>query len=472
MDNFPAPGKRLARGPIFLFHPTADWPMNTAPMSEEASQPIPTPFSRGTLGILRHGPFGRYALGESISMTGTWMQAMAQSWVMTSLTTQAFWLVMVTFVSSMPMLALTMFGGMMADRHDKRKILIATQVVQIILAAGVGWLVMTGRIQIWHILCAGFLLGISSSFEMPAGAALVPELVAKEDIRSAIAIDRSIFHGTRLIGPALAGACIGLWGTSSAFYANALSFLALIAAVASIKARVRGTEAEEKERRGGMKAGWDFVRGDKPTMAMLGLLATASLCVFPFMAVMMPLYGRHNLRLDAQFTGLLMAVSGVGSLLGSVGLLRVARERRLAWLAVAAGDVVLSLCGLALARVFWQAALAVITLATGTSMTFGLANTTVQERAPDALRGRISALAMLSFVGVMPFASLAMGELADLAGMRTAMGVGAVIYAVSACFIFAGPGRSSAEIPVDSAAAAADDPTTGQKRDDFELVEI
>ena len=150
--------------------------MSTAPMSQDPTQPSPPPVSQGprgsqrygsplfrrfitenrTLGILRHGPFGRYALGESISMTGTWMQAMAQSWVMTSLTTQALWLGMVTFVSSVPMLALTMFGGMMADRHDKRIILIATQVVQIILAAGVGWLVMTGHIHIWQILCAGF----------------------------------------------------------------------------------------------------------------------------------------------------------------------------------------------------------------------------------------------------------------------------------------------------------------------------
>jgi MFS family permease len=141
-------------------------------MSQDASQPTPAPFSRHALGILRHGPFGRYAAGETISMTGTWMQAMAQSWVMTSLTTQAFWLGMVTFVSSVPMLGLTMLGGAMADRHDKRKIIIATQIVQVILASAVGWLVMTHRVHIWHILCAAFLLGISASFEMPATAAI------------------------------------------------------------------------------------------------------------------------------------------------------------------------------------------------------------------------------------------------------------------------------------------------------------
>jgi MFS family permease len=351
------------------------------------------------------------------------------------------------------MLCLTMLGGTMADRHDKRKIVIATQVVQIILAAAVGWLVMTGRIHIWQIVCAAFLLGISASFEMPATSALVPELVAREDISTAIAIDRSIFHGTRLIGPALAGVCIGLWGTYSAFYANALSFLALIAAVATIAPRVKGTAEEEKERSSGMKAGWQFVRSDKPTMAMLALMATASLCIFPFLAVLMPLYARNTLRLDAQFTGFVMAMSGIGSLVGSVGLLSVARRHRVAWMSVAAADIVLSLVCLALSRSFWQAAPAVITLTMGTSMNFGLANTTVQERAPGPLRGRVSALAMLSFVGVMPFAAVFMGELSDLLGMSWAMGLGAVIYGLSAFFIFTGPGRSCAELPIERTAA-------------------
>jgi MFS family permease len=422
-------------------------------MSQDASQPTPSPFSRQTLGILRHGPFGRYAAGETVSMTGTWMQTMAQSWVMTALTHRALWLAMVNVAGSVPMLGLTMLGGAMADRHDKRKIIIATQIVQIILAAAVGWLVMTGRIQIWHILCAAVLLGISASFEMPATAALVPELVGREHISAAIAIDRSIFHGTRLIGPALAGFCIGFWGTSSAFYANALSFLALIAAVASIDARVKGTAEEENERKSGMKAGWDFVRADRPTMAMLALMACASLCIFPFMAVMMPLYARQNLGLDAQFTGLLMATSGIGSLTGSLGLLSVARRHRVAWMSVAAADIVLSLCGLACARAFWQAAPALITLAMGTSMNFGLANTTVQERAPGPLRGRVSALAMLSFVGVMPVAAVATGELADLAGMRWAMGTGAVLYGLSAFLIFTGPGRSCSELPIERTVA-------------------
>src|SRR5882724_11922997 len=186
---------------------------------------------------LRGGPFRRYMVGESISMTGTWMQAMAQSWVMTTLTDRASMLGMVNFAAGLPMIALSMVGGSFADRYDKRNILLLTQIVQILLAALVGWLVATGRIQVWQILAVAVLLGVATSFEMPAAAALVPELVGKEEIATAIAIDRSVFHGTRLIGPALAGYVVGIWGPAWAFFANAFSFLALMAALFTIRPR-------------------------------------------------------------------------------------------------------------------------------------------------------------------------------------------------------------------------------------------
>ena len=175
--------------------------------------------------------------GEVISLLGTWMQMLAQGWVVTGLTTSAFTLGLVNFASGIPMLALTMYGGALADRHDKRRILIATQLVQAALAVAVGWLVATNRIQIIHIVIAGMCLGISTAFEMPAGAALVPELVGREQLSAAIAVDRSIFHATRLGGPALGGWVIGHYGTASAFYLNSLSFGALILALLTLHPR-------------------------------------------------------------------------------------------------------------------------------------------------------------------------------------------------------------------------------------------
>ncbi len=364
-----------------------DQPPDASDAEPAAPAAEPSAFSRQTLQLLKGGPFTRYAVGETISMTGTWMQAFAQGWVMTGLTDDAWWLGMVTFASSIPMLALTMFGGSVADRYDKRKILLATQVVQIILAVLIGWLVLKGQVQIWHVLVASVLLGISASFEMPASSALVPELVDKEQIGGAIAIDRSIFHGTRLLGPAMAGVLVGRLGTASAFFANALSFVALIVALLSIRPRVAGTAEEEEQRSSGMKAGLDYVRADRPTMAMFGLMASASLCVFPFLAVMMPLYSRKDLFLGPDATGLLMGVTGIGSLVASVGLLSVPRPRRVLWMTGGVVDVTLSLVALSQAHSFWTAAVPLACLAVGTSLIYGLANTTVQERAPGPLRG-------------------------------------------------------------------------------------
>ncbi len=419
----------------------------TAVLSESS------PMSRRALGVLARGPFGRYAAGTMVSQTGTWMQGMAQNWVMTSLTTSNFMLSLVQASTSLPMLALTMYGGTVADRFDKRKILIATQVVQLTLAVAVGGLVMTHHIQIWHILTAAFLLGISASFEMPADSALVPEIVDKENIANAIAVDRSIFHGTRLIGPAVAGQLINLLGAAAAFFANALSFLALIAALASIHPRARGSDEEEAQRNTGMKAGVDYVRRDRPTMAMLGVMAANASFIFPFMAVLTIPYARHDLGLDAGRASLLMTISGVGSLVASVGMLRVPRPQRVLTMGISTVAIVLAMLALSEVRVFWQALGAMIVLSAGTSLNYGLANTTVQERAPGPMRGRVSALAMMSFVGVMPFASMGVSEISDLTSIRRTITGCAIAYGLAALYLFTGPARRADELPAAKMAA-------------------
>ena len=434
--------------------PTHTPSTDTAATTVPDPTPMPAATSpRGTLAVLRRGPFARYASGDAVSMIGYWMQATVQSIVMTGLTDKAVWLGMVNFAGSVPMLALTIYGGAMADRFDKRKIIIACQVVQIALALAVGWLVAAGHVQIWHILAAAVLLGVSASFEMPATAALVPEMVDKDEIAAAMAIDRSIFHGTRLIGPAIAGFVIGKLGNAAAFYINAMTFVASIIAIASVLPRVRGTEDEEKERQGDMWAGLAFVRQDRPTLGMLGLMAAGSLCVFPFMAVMLPLFSKDSLGLDKQHISYMLSFSGVGSLVASFGVVAVSRPRRNAWLTAGAIDVVLSLIGLALAQNFVQAAMALTTLGLGTSFNYGIANTVVQERAPGPLRGRVSALAMMSFIGVMPFASVGVTALADHIGFRTAMVAGAITYGVASLWVVAGAGRNYQELPTEQTAA-------------------
>src|SRR3982751_6090709 len=249
--------------------------------------------ARTALGVLRNAPYRRYIMGSVISDSGTWMQVMAQGYVMSTLTDKALLLGMANLAAGLPMLLLTMVGGSAADRFDKRKILLATQYVQIALAISMGFLIMSGKIEIWHILAFAAVLGISNSFEMPTLNALVPELVRRDQIQSAIAVDRAVFHGSRVVGPSLAGIFIGAWGAASAFFFNAFSFVALIIAIFTIPPRQRGSAEEE----------------EKPSLAMIALIAATTFFIFPIITVMMPLYVRLVLHLGADRLGFLMGAS-------------------------------------------------------------------------------------------------------------------------------------------------------------------
>ena len=418
--------------------------------------------ARSALTVLRNAPYRRYIIGSAISDTGTWMQVMAQGYVMSTLTTKAVWLGMANLAAGLPMLALTMIGGAAADKYDKRKILLATQFVQIALAIGIGLLVWSGQIVIWHILAFAAVLGISNSFEMPTLSALVPELVKREQIPSGIAIDRSVFHGSRVVGPTIGGILISTWGAASAFFANALTFVALIIALISLPPRIKGSDEEEEKRRSGMKDGFRFVANDRPSFAMIILIATQSVCIFPIITVMMPLYVRVILGLGPDRLGFLMGSSAVGSLVGSIFLIGLARERRVPLMILCALGVTGAIVGLALGPSFYVATGLLVVNSLGLATNFGLASTIVQERAPDHLRGRVSAVFMLSFVGLMPIAGLGVTSLSDFIGMPKALAIAAVLYGAITVFVLlrvrkecSEPGTTSAELGTPTMSAAA-----------------
>jgi MFS family permease len=401
--------------------------------------------TRHALRVLRPGPFRRYIVGSVISDTGTWMQVMAQGYVMSTLTNKALLLGMANLAAGLPMLLLTMVGGSVADRFDKRKILLATQYVQIALAISIGFLIMNGKIQIWHILTFAAVLGISNSFEMPTLNALVPELVTRDEIQNAIAIDRAVFHGSRVVGPSLAGIFISAWGAASAFFGNAVSFVALIIALLTIPPRRRGTAEEEHKRASGIKDGFRYVAKDKPSLAMTGLIAATTVFIFPIITVMMPLYVRLVLGLGADRLGFLMGASAVGSVAGAIFLISIPRGKRVPIMMVNVCIVTCAIFTLSRAPGFYLATGVLIFNSLGLAMNFGLANTIVQERAPDYLRGRVSAVFMLSFVGLMPIAGLGITSLSDLIGMRSALAIAAACYAVIALIVLARVRRQCSE---------------------------
>src|SRR5437016_3578308 len=401
--------------------------------------------TRNALRVLRRGPFRRYIIGSAISDTGTWMQVMAQGWVMTTLTTSALMLGVVNLCSGLPMLALTMVGGAAADRFDKRKILLITQCVQIGTAVSIGLLIWSGHIAIWQVFIFAAIQGASNSFEMPALSALVPELVERGEIQSAISLDRSVFHGSRMIGFSLSGMLIKAWGMASAFFVNALSFVALIIAILSLPPRRRGSAEEEEKRASGIKEGFRYIAKDRPSLAMVMLIATQSVCIFPIITVMMPLYVRLVLHLGPDRLGFLMGASAVGSVVGSLFLIGLPREKRVALMMMCVMGVSIAIFGMSRAPTFYVATALMIINSLGLATNFGLASTIVQERAPDYLRGRVSAVFMLSFVGLMPIAGLGVTSLSDFIGMPTALKIAALSYGVITLLVLARVRRQCCE---------------------------
>ena len=401
--------------------------------------------TRHALRVLRPGPFRRYIIGSAISDTGTWMQVMAQGWVMATLTTSALMLGLVNLCAGLPMLALTMLGGSAADKFDKRKILLITQYVQIGIAVSIGLLLWSGKIAIWQIFIFAAILGISNSFEMPTLNALVPELVKREEIQSAISLDRTVFHGSRMVGFSLSGMLISAFGMASAFFANSLSFIALIIALFTIPPRARGTAEEEERRASGIKEGFRYVAKDKPSLAMIGLIAATTVFIFPIITVMMPLYVRLVLGLGADRLGFLMGASAVGSVVGAIFLISIPRGKRVPIMMMNVCIVACAIFSLSRAPSFYLATALLIFNSLGLAMNFGLANTIVQERAPDYLRGRVSAVFMLSFVGLMPVAGLGITGLSDLIGMRTALAIAAGCYALIALIVLGRVRRQCAQ---------------------------
>jgi MFS family permease len=270
---------------------------------------------------------------------------------------------------------------------------------------------------------------------MPTLSALVPELVEKNQFQSAIAVDRAVFHGSRVVGPSVGGVLIGIFGRASAFFFNALSFVALIIAIMTLPPRKKGTAEEEEKRTSGMKDGFRYVTADRPSLAMVALIATTTVCIFPIITVMMPLYVRLVLGLGADKLGILMGASAIGSVVGAIFLISIPRERRIVIMMACVAIVACAIFGLSRAPQFNIALILLILNSLGLSMNFGLANTIVQERAPDYLRGRVSAVFMLSFVGLMPVAGLGITSLSDFIGMPKALAMAALTYGVIGLFV-------------------------------------
>ncbi len=375
--------------------------------------------------------------GQSFSLIGTWMQQVALSWLVYRLTGSALLLGIIGFVSQIPSLFISPVAGVLADRWDRRNLLLATQCLAMVQAVILSALVLAGVIRIWEIILLSTLMGIVNSFDVPIRQAFVVEMVeAREDLANAIALNSSMFHGTRLIGPALAGILIGVVGEGVCFLVNAVSYLAVICSLIAMITTPAEPHARDWRILPELKEGFIYAYRSTPIRYILLLLSFVSLLGIPFV-VLLPVFAREILHGGAHTYGFLMAASGMGSLIAAIYL--AARKNVFGLgriIAFSPAVMGVSIIALSFSRSLPLSLVILMFAGFGMMIQIASSNTILQTIVDDDKRGRIMSLYAMSFMGMAPFGCLLVGALAGHIGAtRTVFLSGACCILGSAVFI-------------------------------------
>jgi MFS family permease len=372
------------------------------------------------LRALNHREFRLYLSGQVLSQVGTWMQSVAQSWLVLQLTGSPLRLGLITTLQFTPMLLFSVLSGAVADRVPKRQLLLTTQSILACQALALGALVWSGRIEYWHVAILASVLGLVNALGNPARQSFVSELVPRQDVVNAVALSSAGFNSARIVGPAVAGLLIARFGIAPAFLINGLSFLFVIAAPSRIDVRgeargPRATTVLDEVREGVVYA----LQTPRIRLA-LGVLLVVSVFVFNF-NVYVPLLARNVLHQGADGFGFLMAAVGVGAVSGALTLGVLATARPSLPLTFTAAAIACSgILGLAAVRAFSVAVPALFLVGFFAIVVTASCNTTLQLSAPDALRGRVMSLYTLVFGGSVPLGAFLVGFISEHWGVPAA----------------------------------------------------
>jgi MFS family permease len=370
----------------------------------------------GAFAALRHRDFRIFYWGQIISLIGTWMQSTAQGWLVLELTDSELMLGIVTATASLPVLLFTLYAGVLADRADKRTIILVAQCASLVLALILAILTGTRVITVGWILLLVFLLGTANAFEIPTRQSFFVDLVGKADLTNAIALNSSAFNLTRIIGPAIAGILIGAVGIAACFYLNALSYVAVIIGLMMIrqpKAPPPPRDASTLEK---LREGLAFIADDRLARTLVLMVAATSIFALPY-AMLLPVFARDILGVGATGLGLMLSASGAGALAGGIALAATARAaRRGPVLLTSAAIFCLMVGGFTFSRSFPLS----LTLLAGAGFSLipftASANALLQSIVPDGLRGRVMGVYVFMFLGMTPIGSLQAGFLAGWIG--------------------------------------------------------
>jgi MFS family permease len=396
---------------------------------------VPLPASLRALG---HRNFRLYWSGQLISLIGTWMQNIARGWLVLELTHSAFWLGMVGLANSLPVLLLSLWAGTLVDSISKRTLVIWTQAISMVAAFVLSALTFTQTVQVWHVIVISLLLGAVFSFDGPARQSFTVEMVGKDDLLNAVALNSAIFNGARVAGPAIGAIALAWQGPGLAFFINGVSYLAVLLGLFMMKVppHVRKKEQDNSFKR--MIEGLDFVRKHDTIATMMLLVATVSIFAFPY-AVLMPIFADSVLNVGTGGYGMLMAFSGIGSLLGALSLTVQSGQlntRRGRIVQIGAVGLPIFLFVFALSGNYLVALAVLIGVGWCMISINATINTLIQTGVPDELRGRVNGVFSFLFVGMAPAGNLQAGILADHFGAPAAVAIGAVVTGLVVVYVF------------------------------------
>ena len=389
---------------------------------------------------LRHRNFQLFFGGQLISLVGTWMQTVAQSWLVYRLTGSGLLLGAVGFASQIPVFLVAPIGGITADRANRQRIVIATQTASMILAFILAALTLTGKVQVWHIFVLAALLGVVNAFDIPGRQSFLVDMVGKDDLMNAIALNSSMFNGARVIGPAVAGVLVARLGEGWCFFANAVSYIAVIAGLMMMRVHAPGRVSAKTSPWEHIIEGFQFVNRTAPIRALLILLGVVSVTGMPYV-VLMPIFadkilhnggqefasliGSHDL--GAVRLGILMGAAGVGALLGALTLAVRSGVKGLGrWVTVCCAGFGVSLILFAFSKSFWLSVALLLPVGYFIMLQMASSNTLIQVMVPDELRGRVMALYSMMFMGMAPVGALLGGALSDRLGAPMTVALGGI----------------------------------------------
>lgn len=384
------------------------------------------------LGALAHRNFRLFITGQGISLIGTWMQSIALGWLVLDLTNSPFAVGLNSALRSLGVLVFTLYAGVIADRVDKRRLIIVTQSLQMVEALVLAVLVWTHVVTVWQVMVLAVFFGVVTAFDIPTRQSFIVEMVGKEDLMNAIALNSSMFNAARVVGPAIAGALIGIVGVGTCFFLNGVSYIAVIGSLIAMRLPPFQSRPIESSAWGGFREILHFLRIDRRVRTLVILTSVLSIFGFPYL-VMMPVFARDVLHVHAGGYGALTAAVGVGAMLGALAIaVNSARITRRGTLMLIGGTAFGLFIVLFAASRSFGLSLAVLGLG-GCAMIVNnaLTNTMIQTSVPDHLRGRIMGFYSFVFVGLSPLGAFQAGAFAERYGAPLAVGVGGMICALA-----------------------------------------